>query len=641
MEESIKGTRCCILESTGSLKVYGSAEFEIPLLMVDVAMAHGRSSGVAVIVIASCSDLADEAQTVGAWVFLCEKERLAHISELLSSQGVIRSDLSAVFRPSSNMGIHAGSGSFAKVVKGELSRFNDTMMRKMVAAKNLDPAKCERADVLREVKMLMAAKGSSHIIEYIGTFQDPDDNAWTILTECVVTGDLFQLLFQMRGKIAEKHTRRITMGLLRAFAHLQDRDVPIIHRDVKCENVLVQSNYDSQLCDFGLACFLNDEEEMRRHCGTPGNVAPEIIARMFPTPNQRREIITEKVDNFGVGVVVAQMVSGHHPFRGSDKEAMMRRNYRCRLDYTTNRWARVHRDVIEVVQALLQRDPCSRASVAQAMQMPWFGQGGQMLLQSLPEVVSGATYRVRRYSSSRSHSPSYKPSKESSATQSTCLTTPRSTFNTQESTSLVTTYRTGDHMIDTDDLQSWFNDVNEVNSLADQSNSFDRTATKPTVEEVPNTPTLQNGAISSCANFFNLDSAVTECTSTLSGEAQVTTTPSAQTKKSMVTDMISHIHKCAEKSPSSFGKRIRGSISKMVKKREHREEKKWMNLVTGSDGSFGSPAPHAKADKFISSPPQVSPVARAKKLAQKFMSSPPRGSQIYPADSIAVSTRSK
>lgn len=347
----------------------------------------------------------------------------------------------------------------------------------------------------------------------------------------------------------------------------------------------------------------------------------------------------------------------------------MRRNYRCKVDYTTNRWARVHRDVIEVVQALLQRDPCSRASVAQAMQMQWFGQGGQMLLQSLPEVVSGATYRVRRYSSSRSHSPLYKPSKESSATQSTCLTTPRSTFNTQESTSSVTTYRTGDHAIDTDDLQSWFNDVNEVNSLADQSNSFDRTATKPTVEEVPNTPTLQNGAISeestllpgaadpsekskemandfklavvSCANFFNPDSAVTECTSTPSGEAQVTTTPSAQTKKSMVTDMISHIHKCAEKSPSSFGKRIRGSISKMVKKREHREEKKWMNLVTGNDGSFSSPAPHSRAEKFISSPPQVSPVARAKKLAQKFMSSPPRGSQIYPADSIAVSTRSK
>lgn len=269
-----------------------------------------------------------------------------------------------------------------------------------------------------------------------------------------------------------------------------------------------------------------------------------------------------------------------------------------------------------------------------------------MLLQSLPEVVSGATYRVRRYSSSRSHSPLYKPSKESSATQSTCLTTPRSTFNTQESTSSVTTYRTGDHAIDTDDLQSWFNDVNEVNSLADQSNSFDRTATKPTVEEVPNTPTLQNGAISeestllpgaadpsekskemandfklavvSCANFFNPDSAVTECTSTPSGEAQVTTTPSAQTKKSMVTDMISHIHKCAEKSPSSFGKRIRGSISKMVKKREHREEKKWMNLVTGNDGSFSSPAPHSRAEKFISSPPQVSPVARAKKIGTKI-----------------------
>jgi len=422
--EIVKGTGCCILESIGSLKVCGSVEFEIPLLMSDIAMAHNNFSGVAVIVIASRSDPEDQDQTATAWVLLCQKEQLTHVSEHLSIEGAVRSDLSSAFHACYEVGV----GSFAKVVKGRLSSLVDErVLPQTVAAKTLD-ADCKRTQVLREVQMLIAAKGNSHIIGYIGTFHDAITNVWTILTECVETGDLLTLL-HVNGMPAEKQSRRITLGLLKAFSHLQIRDIPIIHRDVKCENVLVQPNYDAKLCDFGLAFFVNDDREIRRGCGSPGYVAPEMFhLTATMTADQARDIVTPKVDNFGLGAVVAYMLSGKHPFQDRNRDLMWKNNYRARVNYARPRWAKVSREAEEVVKALLQRNPNDRASVAEVSNMPWFGKKGSPLLElELPQNAAGSVQAfgllsppVARFCSKVSNG-----SNKSSASGSTrCLTGP-------------------------------------------------------------------------------------------------------------------------------------------------------------------------------------------------------------------------
>lgn len=350
----LEGTRsCCILESS-SIKMDESSDFEIPLFMTEVAFAESISVRIFAAVIASHSDAENK---TSAWVFLGDRVQLHTVSTLLSRKGVIRSDLSSIFCTSTEV----GHGSFAKVVVGQLA----SLGHQTAAAKQMD-VKNKKADVLREVNAMVAAQGCPNIIGYLGTFYDPHANGWTILMEFVESGDLYTLMQQKGRALEESNARLLSYGLLNALAHLQSLEVPIVHRDVKIENILVDHTYHAKLCDFGLACLINDEEEMKRRCGSIGCLAPEILKM------PRQDTITVKIDAFSAGVVIAYILTGRHPFKGSTPESMLKKNVRCKIDYSTKLWKRVSDDASEVADMLVQRKPRNRASVVEALDTPWF-----------------------------------------------------------------------------------------------------------------------------------------------------------------------------------------------------------------------------------------------------------------------------
>lgn len=77
----------------------------------------------------------------------------------------------------------------------------------------------------------------------------------------------------------------------------------IIHRDLKPDNILLMNMKDLSICitDLGLACRVDDEEEVWQKCGTPGYVAPEIL---------RNKRTTTKVDIFSLGSLLFNMLTG-------------------------------------------------------------------------------------------------------------------------------------------------------------------------------------------------------------------------------------------------------------------------------------------------------------------------------------------
>jgi serine/threonine protein kinase len=349
----LSDARCChILDALGSIQVDGKPGVDkIPLTMVDFACATNHSSEVSVIVVAS--DLEEE-RAASAWILLCQAAQLSKLCTLLSQEGAVRSDLATTFRPK----FEIGSGSFANVVVGNLTS-ND----QLVVAKKLNDG-CRKIDVEREVHGLVAAQGCANIIGYVGTYRDSDTGCWSILTECVASGDLCTLLQNReRRRLDESNAWSIANGLLNALMHLQSRKVAILHRDVKVENVLVQPNYNAKLCDFGLACFINQESELTRRCGSPGSTAPEMFTGTR---------ITLKLDCFSLGVVIAHMLTGRSPFRSSSMEKTVQRNYMAKVDYTSRWWSDIGRDALDVIQALLKRKSEDRVSVTEASNFAWF-----------------------------------------------------------------------------------------------------------------------------------------------------------------------------------------------------------------------------------------------------------------------------
>jgi serine/threonine protein kinase len=83
----------------------------------------------------------------------------------------------------------------------------------------------------------------------------------------------------------------------------------IAHRDVKAENIIVNDDDGEikvKLIDFGLACKFDPNKGMRRVAGTRTYLAPEML--------QQKDPYSEKVDMWGIGILLYIMMTGYVPY---------------------------------------------------------------------------------------------------------------------------------------------------------------------------------------------------------------------------------------------------------------------------------------------------------------------------------------
>lgn len=124
-----------------------------------------------------------------------------------------------------------------------------------------------------------------------------------LLYNYISNGNLQQLLQDNRS--LDWETRyKIAVGTAQGLAYLHHDCVPaILHRDVKCNNILLDSKCEAYLADFGLAKLMNSPNfhcAMSRVAGSYGYIVPEYGYTMN---------ITEKSDVYSYGVVLLEILS--------------------------------------------------------------------------------------------------------------------------------------------------------------------------------------------------------------------------------------------------------------------------------------------------------------------------------------------
>ena len=115
-----------------------------------------------------------------------------------------------------------------------------------------------------------------------------------LVMELLKGGELFDRIVK-KGINKEKDACIIIVRLLSALEYLHE--LGIMHRDIKPENLILkdEKDFEIKLADFGLAEFVTKTDLLFRRCGTPGYVAPEILAdKPYDT----------KVDVFSAGVIL-------------------------------------------------------------------------------------------------------------------------------------------------------------------------------------------------------------------------------------------------------------------------------------------------------------------------------------------------
>ncbi|KAK2429626.1 mitogen-activated protein kinase kinase kinase [Trifolium repens] len=139
-----------------------------------------------------------------------------------------------------------------------------------------------------------------NIVRYLGT--EMDESNLYIFIEFVTKGSLLNLYrrYKLRDSQVSAYTRQILHGL----KHLHDRN--IVHRDIKCANILVDANGSVKVADFGLAKAIkfNDIKSCQ---GTAFWMAPEVVkgkVKGYGLP----------ADIWSLGCTVLEMLTGKLPY---------------------------------------------------------------------------------------------------------------------------------------------------------------------------------------------------------------------------------------------------------------------------------------------------------------------------------------
>ncbi|KAI0488755.1 hypothetical protein KFK09_028594 [Dendrobium nobile] len=145
------------------------------------------------------------------------------------------------------------------------------------------------------------------------------ENGFHLIFDFCPNGSLASALHGKSNKLLEWTARyRIAMGIARGIHYLHE-GCPhrIIHRDIKASNVLLGSNYEPQISDFGLAKWL--PKQQTHHSvnpieGTFGYLAPEYF--MYG-------MVDEKTDVFAFGVLLLEIVTGKKPIDASKQSLLV------------------------------------------------------------------------------------------------------------------------------------------------------------------------------------------------------------------------------------------------------------------------------------------------------------------------------
>ncbi|XP_033747149.1 serine/threonine-protein kinase MARK2-like [Pecten maximus] len=268
-----------------------------------------------------------------------------------------------------------GEGAYAKVKKAEvmpskLAR-NQTMAdiagesgKMDVAIKIIDKKQVPKDFLLkfmpRELSNHLKNPPHPHIVRLFEQFST-QDHVYMVMDYCS-NGDLLDLINKHIGEnqkgIGEDPARKIFSQICSAVQHLHSN--LIVHRDLKCENILLDKNLDCKVTDFGFSCQVrNVDTHLKTSCGSYAYTAPEVI--------RGKSYDGFRSDIWSLGIILFAMVNGRLPFNDNQLMEMEEEMKMQRLRFERN----VSFDCMVLIRKLLQYHPSMRPPLDDVIDDPW------------------------------------------------------------------------------------------------------------------------------------------------------------------------------------------------------------------------------------------------------------------------------
>jgi serine/threonine-protein kinase len=231
-------------------------------------------------------------------------------------------------------------------------RGHDRLLERTVALKVLHPHFVDDAEYVerfRREARAVAQLSHPNIVTVID--RGSSDGHQFIVFEFVDGENLKQLL-DRSGPLSID--RALDLGIqiadALAFAHAHD----LVHRDVKPQNVLIDSAGDAKVTDFGIARSLDVERGVTQTgtvLGTSNYLSPEQAAGQAVTP---------ATDIYSLGVVLYELLTGEVPFRGDNLVVVAMKHVTEHPPSLLDQRADVPPRLAQAVERALEKDPARR-----------------------------------------------------------------------------------------------------------------------------------------------------------------------------------------------------------------------------------------------------------------------------------------
>jgi len=248
-----------------------------------------------------------------------------------------------------------GTGAFSQVRLAESKDDGNMYAVKIIDKKALKGKEDSLENEIRVLKRL----NHSNVVKLLEAYESR--NCVYLVMQLVTGGELFDRIVE-KGSYSEKDAADLIRQVLSAVSYMHEEGV--VHRDLKPENLLYYSpELDSKIMisDFGLS-KMEDSGVMATACGTPGYVAPEVLAQ---------KPYGKAVDVWSIGVISYILLCGYPPFYDENDANLFAQILKGEFEFDSPYWDDISEEAKDFIRKLMCVNVDQRLTCNCALEHPW------------------------------------------------------------------------------------------------------------------------------------------------------------------------------------------------------------------------------------------------------------------------------